>query len=150
MLTAEALLAASSKARAAETWPDIIDLDAAQSDPRSPFWSRFCPDELGPVETLRRCRSSGDWTPFWSRIDAAGRITLYLGGAAEDTGAAMTDRSPGPPPCPQPKVRSFSSPDDAVEAVFRAVVSGRLESDEPDLMKQTEHGMIFYWCKKQI
>jgi hypothetical protein len=150
MLTAEALLAASSKARAAETWPGIVDLDVAQSDPRSPFWDRFRPEELGPVETLRRCRSSGDWTLFWSRIDSAGRITLYLGGSADDTGASMTNLKQDPVPSAPPKVWSFASPDDAVEAVFRAVVSGRLDSDEPDLMKKTEHGMIFYWCAKPI
>lgn len=150
MLTAEALLAASSKARAAETWPGIIDLDAAQSDPRNPFWDRFRPDGLGPVETLHRCRRTGDWTAFWNRIDSAGRITLYLGGSARDADVAPANMEARAVLRDPPAVWTFTSPDDAVEAVFTAIVAGRLDSDEPDIMKKTEHGMIFYWCAKPI
>ena len=119
-------------------WPEIVDVDEAQTGGCPGFWNRYFPGE-DPREILRRCDGFiPDWRPFWDRICPAGSLRFVVTGAYWKGERWKEDSEKG-------YEYVSGEEDDFVVRVLKDVVKGRLTSDDPSFFLRDGPGLVLIW-----
>ena len=142
MISPELLASTATFSAARRAWPFLVDIAEIQGDPASDFWKRAFPGE-DPAPMLRRCKEDGSWGEFWNRVCPDDCLMFTSAGALADE--AEEAASSGGGLAEEDSSRSFRTPDGAALAVFRAVVEGRLRSEDPKFAMPSKRGLILYW-----
>lgn len=138
MISSKTVESVRTLADARKAWPAILDIGEIQEGGCPEFWKSRFPG-VKPEAVLERCRAYDNWAPFWSKACPADCLMYQTGGAWLDE---QRELSPG-------EVVSddmiYTEPGELSAAVFRAVVEGRLDTEDPAYAKQTPNGIILYW-----
>ena len=119
-------------------WPEIVDVDEAQTGGCPGFWNRYFPGE-DPREILRRCDGFiPDWRPFWDRICPAGSLRFVVTGAYWKGERWKGDLEEG-------WEYGSGEEDDFVVRVLEDVVKGRLTSDDPSFFLRDSPDLVLIW-----
>ena len=119
-------------------WPEIVDVDEAQTGGCPGFWNRYFPGE-DPREILRRCDGFiPDWRPFWDRICPAGSLRFVVTGAYWKGERWKEDSEKG-------YEYVSGEEDDFVVRVLKDVVKGRLTSDDPSFFLRDSPDLVLIW-----
>jgi len=142
MISPEIIRGVESVEDAERAWPGILDARAAQGDPSHRFWRRFDPATAAYAVAQGSDRSN--WTPFWNAACPAGDLMFSSENAVrderEDARNGLYDL--------REDVEDHRCHEDAESlcaAVFRALVEGRLESEDPAYVYPSRTGVNLYW-----
>lgn len=141
MTFGEKLAAVSSVKGAKRKWPGVLDLGEIQDGGNPDYWKATFPGE-NPAEFVALCRKDSNWSAFWAGAAPHDCLRFYSKGAVADAEAEAAEKGWD---MAEDNPWTFYSPGDASVEVFRRVVEGTLDSEQPTFALGTRRGVILFW-----
>lgn len=136
MISPEDIGSVERFADAKALWPDVVDLGKVQRGGNPGFWREKFPGK-DPLALMSKWTDIGDWTEFWLAVCPDGDFSFYSKNAVEDN---MDKPGDG-----EWNESTFTDAGECAVKVFRCLVEGRIETENPVYALETERGIILFW-----